>query len=301
MIAHHVARKKRTGFTLVELLVVIGIIAVLIGILLPALSAARRQANTVKCLANLRTLGQAYLLYANDFKDVFPVVRSDTPDTGDVPQNSKNTYYTDMLMKYVSKTGKMNFQVSGNGEAFEQARLSVLWGCPQWDGWSGTGTTYVNGRSIFEAGYAMNMFPTATATNPLDPTKMPPGNETQMRTTVVMVEGVACVGRWYRRTQWTKASDRMLMCDANLWVMLFRATDSSHKIPAQTAVRAPQDDVAGGNRIDRYRHGKYPPVQGNLYSANGGQQRFNVVYVDGHAATLIDIRQGYKAVRMRDP
>ena len=65
-------RQRSSAFTLVELLVVIGIITILIGILLPVMSRARDAANRTKCLANLRTLGQAMVMYANASKGWLP-------------------------------------------------------------------------------------------------------------------------------------------------------------------------------------------------------------------------------------
>ncbi|MDB5297061.1 MAG: hypothetical protein JWO31_3044 [Phycisphaerales bacterium] len=67
------ARRLRPAFTLVELLVVIGIIALLISILLPSLNRAREAAKVTMCLTNLRSFGMAMNMYANDNKGRVPI------------------------------------------------------------------------------------------------------------------------------------------------------------------------------------------------------------------------------------
>lgn len=83
MTIHHTrpaSRSHRRAFTLIELLVVISIIALLVGILLPALGAARRSAMTAVCMSNVKQMGTAMVAYANSNKQLLPAgFRTESP------------------------------------------------------------------------------------------------------------------------------------------------------------------------------------------------------------------------------
>jgi len=80
----------RRAFTLVELLVVIGIIALLIGILIPALSKAQQQAKVTACMSNIAQLTKGWIMYANDYKGNLVWAETDGEKNADGSPNTNN-------------------------------------------------------------------------------------------------------------------------------------------------------------------------------------------------------------------
>src|SRR4051812_19405084 len=94
---------RRRGFTLVELLVVVGIISVIIAFLLPALQTARRRAVQLACMSNLRQQGLAIMMYVNDNRGALP--NGDLTDGNYNYSHAFEANATTLLVDVYSKNG----------------------------------------------------------------------------------------------------------------------------------------------------------------------------------------------------
>jgi prepilin-type N-terminal cleavage/methylation domain-containing protein/prepilin-type processing-associated H-X9-DG protein len=320
----------RRGFTLMELLVVVAIIAVLIAFLLPALSEARRSANKVKCLAALRDIHNAFNMYAVEFQQAWPVVQHVAVDSAGSPTGpgvpilpaytstpeprGGERHWADLIAKYA---GHQKVTMTYYKDLAQlKTRKSVIWGCPEWENnviWTGAaGEAYSPGYGMsFNANPQMYI-------NLLTASPPGPGSALVYESMAwISMRNSAIRGSYAKTNVWGKRSaDKLLLADSQYYFVAASVPAPNNKVPTGTSgefgctfdgyqgspkyASGPDPDwnnmKPGGASfkhfyIDGGRHAKSGQSQLKLANMAGT----NVLFADGHAAT-VTVREAYVAL-----
>jgi len=311
------------GFTLVELLVVIGIIGLLIGILLPALSAARRSANTTKCAASLRQIGTAFQMYTNEYHETYPAVFHSVMVAGPTVRFAidKERHWGDLVAKYVNKTPGMD-----DYRDIKNLRgKSVMWGCPEWSRNDGPvdPTTDANGEKLddLRTGYGMAAYGAGYFKRP--------GPAEGGATSAQRLANEQCSistgtnGMYMKQLNYTnkRSGDKGIVADSMTWDISIPSSTGAIQGATQPAFYA--GNIYGPPNIGSAANPKWQPGAPDQYYGtsatvrtifgidgerhkkpgtprNDGTRSINVLFCDGHVGSC-SIAEAYQAITMIFP
>lgn len=283
-------RGRHSAFTLVELLVVIGIIALLLSILIPALGDARRSASKVKCQNSLRQIGNALFIYANEHKGAWPAAVHDKTATHIRIGQYERRWY-DLLARYITARGKdvQNF------EEIEQIReRSVLWGCPEWS----RNEQYLDPFDKWRPGYGMSYYTREyfrlVATN----------------STKAFAEEFAYItsgrGTYVKQSQWAdrQSSEVGVLIDSMTHIVQVPGFPNYSWAdvraggwqpgPGSTA-NSVYTNAGAAFYVDASRHAKRPTKDNRR---NDRERNMNMLFVDGHVSP-VTVREAWTAITGR--
>ena len=318
-------KSRSHAFTLVELLVVIGIIAILISILLPVLGSVRRQAAKAKCATQMRELGNAMHMYVNENKGYLPPPRLSTRYNVDGIWYEKGGpevvgQSVDEWVKWWHFLGKYltrNRTMAQNANDVNAIKNTVFW-CPSFEGYTDGGSTanMQGGVNRNATGMGMNWWPSFKADYP--PISSLNANGFPMASTPYQAEKfVDCTGgasgptkgTWWKLSQFTRPGERAMLGEARQFYIEARKIDPAVGIPGQRLNFINSDyssGVQGQTTFDFYRHGQYPAVAATsatdgYFKATGGKIGYNILFADNHVEAPTDRETAYRSVRMRFP